>query len=131
MTHGLDVDDPIAVKVLVLPALPLGGDVFDWLAAGHDGQELALLVAGTPQWNPEQLARQREQHRRNLRKQRNRRYRDRLRASREAQAERRSPESAGDIRSVSPRGPDIRCVSSSSEDIRDETQRPETCRTFF
>ena len=52
VTHGLDVDDPIAVKVLVLPALPLGGDVFDWLAAGHDGQELALLVAGTPQWSP-------------------------------------------------------------------------------
>lgn len=88
ITHALNVDgEPIAVKVLILPGLQYSGDVVDWLAAGHGAEELAALVAAAPTWSPERLAEERKQHRQTLRQERNRRYRDRLRAFREARPE--------------------------------------------
>jgi hypothetical protein len=88
ITHALDVDgERIAVKVLILPGLPYAGDVVDWLDAGHDVEELVALVAATPTWSPERLAQERSGHRKMLRQQRNRRYRERLRASRKARPE--------------------------------------------
>ena len=38
------------VKVLELPGLPPKGDVSDWLAAGHDAEELRALIAEAPEW---------------------------------------------------------------------------------
>ena len=40
------------VKVIDLPGLPDRGDVSDWLAAGHDAEELRALIEGTPFWEP-------------------------------------------------------------------------------
>jgi hypothetical protein len=34
------------------PTIPKGGDVSDWLAAGHDGEELAALIAAAPEYAP-------------------------------------------------------------------------------
>lgn len=40
------------VKVVELPGLPPGGDVSDWLDAGHTTKELLEVVANTPVWLP-------------------------------------------------------------------------------
>ncbi len=42
----------LAVKVIELPGLRIGGDVSDWLAAGHTREELVALVDAAPVWAP-------------------------------------------------------------------------------
>jgi len=44
------VDCPVVV--IELPDLPVGGDVSDWLDAGHTVDELKTRVAASPQWTP-------------------------------------------------------------------------------
>lgn len=41
-----------SVKMLILPNLPLKGDVSDWLAQGHTADELQRLVDDTPIYEP-------------------------------------------------------------------------------
>ena len=36
------------------PAIPTGGDVSDWLAAGHTREELDALIALAPEWSLQQ-----------------------------------------------------------------------------
>jgi hypothetical protein len=43
-----------SVKVVELPGLPAKGDVSDWLAAGHDADELRALIVEAPEWEPPQ-----------------------------------------------------------------------------
>jgi RecA-family ATPase len=40
------------VRVITLGGLPEKGDVSDWLATGHSGDELLDLVGRTPMWSP-------------------------------------------------------------------------------
>jgi energy-coupling factor transporter ATP-binding protein EcfA2 len=42
----------IRVKVVHLPGLPPGGDVSDWLDAGHTKDELIRLAKAAPDWTP-------------------------------------------------------------------------------
>ena len=42
----------IVVRVINLPGLPAGGDVRDWVRAGHTRKELLALVADAPVWAP-------------------------------------------------------------------------------
>lgn len=64
--HGEGVAAAIAgtarfVKVVSLPDLPEGGDVSDYLAAGHSLADLLSVVAETPAWKPsEQPSAERE-----------------------------------------------------------------------
>jgi hypothetical protein len=46
---------PVAnsVKIMRLPGLPEGGDVSDWLDAGHTKAELEDVCYSTPDWEPE------------------------------------------------------------------------------
>jgi putative DNA primase/helicase len=53
--HALDVAAKLIgvarwVKVVALPNLPEGGDVSDWIAAGHSEEELHELVRSTPRY---------------------------------------------------------------------------------
>ena len=41
-----------SVKVVALPNLPEGGDVSDWLAAGHDPEDLDRMAVNAPEWEP-------------------------------------------------------------------------------
>lgn len=41
-----------SLKVVVLPDLPEGGDVSDWLNAGNSVDDLLRIVDETPQWEP-------------------------------------------------------------------------------
>lgn len=41
-----------SVRVLRLPGLPVKGDVYDWLAAGHTVDELQALAEVWPMWAP-------------------------------------------------------------------------------
>ena len=41
-----------AIVVLELPNLPVGGDVSDWLDAGHTVDELKALATAVPPWTP-------------------------------------------------------------------------------
>jgi hypothetical protein len=41
------------VRVIELPGLSEGGDVSDWLDAGHDADELKRLVTDAPRWKPQ------------------------------------------------------------------------------
>lgn len=41
-----------SVRVLMLPTLPVKGDVYDWLAAGHTKDELQALAEVWPEWTP-------------------------------------------------------------------------------
>ena len=45
---------PVArsVRVVHLPGLPTGGDVSDWLDAGHTAAELVSIVDSAPLWEP-------------------------------------------------------------------------------
>ena len=45
---------PVAksVRLVWLPGLPEHGDVTDWLEAGHTREELEVIVAETPLWEP-------------------------------------------------------------------------------
>ncbi len=61
-------DASIVIKLIDLPGLPPGGDVADFLEAGHTGDELLEIVASTPPWTPgaverRRAARHRERHR--------------------------------------------------------------------
>lgn len=46
--HAAGID----VRVVELPGLPPGGDVSDWIAAGHTKADLVALVTATPIWTP-------------------------------------------------------------------------------
>lgn len=74
------------VKVVSLPGLPLGGDVVDWLDAGHAVDELLHLAAAAPCWIPEDVERGRTQRRREQARARMRRHRARHRGNAEAKA---------------------------------------------
>jgi hypothetical protein len=55
--HARQVAESLAevaasVKVLLMPDLPVAGDVSDWLDAGGTAEELARLAAAAPQWVP-------------------------------------------------------------------------------
>ena len=41
-----------SIRVVVLPDLPPGGDVSDWIAAGGTREQLEQRVASTPAWTP-------------------------------------------------------------------------------
>ncbi len=41
------------VKTVLLPGLPVKGDVSDWLDAGHNVEELRAIVEATPEWAPQ------------------------------------------------------------------------------
>lgn len=43
-----------SVRVLMLPGLPVKGDVYDWLEAGHTVDELQALAEVWPEWSPAQ-----------------------------------------------------------------------------
>jgi putative DNA primase/helicase len=43
-------DFAASIKVVELPGLPVGGDIYDWLEAGHTVDELMALVDATPEW---------------------------------------------------------------------------------
>lgn len=65
------------VKLVMLPGLPPGGDVVDWLDAGHTRDELLSIAAATPFWTRDFRARQREARRRAQTRDRVRRLRER------------------------------------------------------
>jgi 5S rRNA maturation endonuclease (ribonuclease M5) len=44
-----------SVKVLNLPDLPIKGDIYDWLEAGHKKEELLNLVEDAAEWDGEQV----------------------------------------------------------------------------
>jgi hypothetical protein len=69
----------ICVKIVTLPMLPPGGDVFDWLAAGHTREELLLLAEAAPLWSPTLAADCRAERRRAQTRARVRRHRDQKR----------------------------------------------------
>jgi hypothetical protein len=43
----------VRVKVVSLPGLPPGGDVSDWIDAGHTKEELIRLAKAAPDWTPD------------------------------------------------------------------------------
>ena len=76
--HALKCEEPVAVKIVLLPGLAPGADVVDWLEAGHSRNDLLTVVADTPVWAPG--ATEREQTRERVR-----RHRARTRPGVEAQ----------------------------------------------
>ena len=55
--HGKQVAQSLygvaaSVKLINLPGLPVKGDVSDWIAARHTGNELIDLVESAPEWKP-------------------------------------------------------------------------------
>ncbi len=68
---------PLRVKVIRLPGLPDGGDVVDYLDAGHGVADLLAVVEATPWWTPTLLADLRRQRKRSQTAARVRRYRAR------------------------------------------------------
>ena len=70
----------IRVKVVRLPSLPPGGDVVDFLQAGHGPADLLACVAATPWWTPALLAESRVDRKREQTKLRVQRYRAKRRA---------------------------------------------------
>jgi hypothetical protein len=69
----------LQLKVTQLPGLPAGGDVVDWLEAGHSAQDLLEIVAMTPPWSAGASAQQRKVRRAAQAKLRMQRYRARRR----------------------------------------------------
>lgn len=67
------------IKVLNLPDLPRGGDVFDWLAGSHAASDLLALVATTPRWAPGAKDRARLERKRTKARERQQRLRERRR----------------------------------------------------
>lgn len=74
-TFGLGSDDPVAVKVVLLPGLIRGADIVEWLEVGHSLADLLAVVASTPLWSPGAAARRRAEIRRIQTRERVRRYR--------------------------------------------------------
>lgn len=70
----------IKMKLVGLPGLPRGGDVFDWFEAGHTGPQLLEVVAAAAPWWPGAAAAERASRRSELAKLRMRRHRARHRA---------------------------------------------------
>jgi hypothetical protein len=71
------MDKSIVVKVVALAGVAPGGDVFDWLEAGHTDRELLDLVSSRPAWSPSAAEEDRRQRRRDQ-------TRDRMRSLRAA-----------------------------------------------
>lgn len=65
----------IVLKVVPLPELPAGGDVFDWLDAGHALDELLDRVEASPVWSPGAADLRRRLHRRCVERDRKRQWR--------------------------------------------------------
>ncbi len=74
-------ESALQVKVVALPGLPPGGDVVDWLEAGHAGPHLLDIVAMTPSWSPEAVAQRGAERRREQAKLRMQRHRAKLRGN--------------------------------------------------
>lgn len=70
---------PLRVKVVRLPGLLPGGDVVDYLDAGHTRVELVDLIDRTPYWTPDLRDQQRRERSRALTRERVRRHRERRR----------------------------------------------------
>ncbi len=88
-------DGSIKIKILDLPGLPPGGDVADFLEAGHPSAELLAIVASTPPWAPGAGARRRAED--NLE-----RHRERTRSSmRSLRAQRRGDSDPASARTAS------------------------------
>ena len=71
-------------KLLTFAGLPVGGDLVDWLDAGHDGDDLRALIDATPLWDPGAEERERLMRRREKTRNRVKRWRE-LRRSRHRQ----------------------------------------------
>ena len=78
--HALACEEPIVVKVIELPALLAGGDVVDFLEAGHDLDELLAVVAETPVWFPGAREQRRAKNRAEKAKRRMQKHRAKARA---------------------------------------------------
>ena len=76
----------LAVKVLLLPGLPRGGDVVDFLDAGHTAADLRSAIEVAPRWFPGAEAQHRADQRRLLARERQRKCRARKTASEDAQS---------------------------------------------
>ena len=72
---------PLHVKLLSLDGLGPGGDVWDWFEAGHSSRELQALIEVTPYWTPEEAARAKQERVRQLGRERQRRWREKQRAT--------------------------------------------------
>jgi energy-coupling factor transporter ATP-binding protein EcfA2 len=62
--HALDVAGKLlgiasSIKVVELPELPLKGDVTDWIAQGHTGDDLKRLAFSIKEWTPDPEQRER------------------------------------------------------------------------
>lgn len=79
--HAQQGPGELRLKVVALPALPPGGDVVDWLEAGHARQHLLDIVAVAPSWSPEAVAQRQVERRREQAKLRMQRHRARLRGT--------------------------------------------------
>jgi hypothetical protein len=77
----IGTSDPLHVKVLLLPGLPTGGDVVDFLDR-HDVTELRELIQNSPFWTPHRAQEAKLERRRALTRARVRRHRERQRAAR-------------------------------------------------
>ncbi len=79
ITAALEVENAITVRVVHFPDLADKADAFDYLASGHDADDLLALVDQTPIWTPDD----RKPRQRRLRAARNRKLRTRQRLARE------------------------------------------------
>jgi hypothetical protein len=83
VAHSLFRCCPTAtIKLVSFPALAVGGDVFDYLAAGHSLRDLVGLVNSTPRWSPTAAEQARVAKRRTQNLERVRRHRAKNRADR-------------------------------------------------
>jgi putative DNA primase/helicase len=71
----------LRVKILELQTVP-GGDVVDWLAAGHSPQELSTLIEAAPYWSPQGVELERAERKRAQNRERQRRFKARVKAAR-------------------------------------------------
>ena len=87
--HALKCEEPVAVKIVLLPGLAPGADIVDWLEAGHSRDDFLAVGADTPVWAPGAAERHRAQIRCEKTRERVRRHRTRMRNG--AEAQRRPP----------------------------------------
>ena len=74
-----DEVQPLCAKLLQLEGIPYGGDVRDWLDAGHTAAELQVLIDAAPDLDEIEQAKQ--ERKRRLARERQRRHRERLRGA--------------------------------------------------
>ncbi len=67
---------PLHVKLVELPDLPHGGDVVNWLDAGHSADDLRELLDATSFFDPEKLEQSRIERERLMNRNRQRKYRE-------------------------------------------------------